>query len=76
MDPALPCGPDAALRLIVSDSNSKTADDALERRELPKPPPFRLVTVRGVRLRPGVDLDRPRALDVQDDEAQINRGRR
>ena len=39
-------------------------------------PPFRLVTVRGVRARPGVDLDRPRALDAQDDEARFGHGNR
>ena len=32
---------------------------------------MRLVTVRGVRLRPGVDLDRPRALDAQKDEERF-----
>ena len=31
-------------------------------------PPFKLVTVRGVRIRPGIDLDRTRSLDIQDDE--------
>ena len=34
-------------------------------------PPFKPVTVRGVRLRPGIDLDRPRSLDIQDDEMQF-----
>lgn len=34
----------------------------------PEPPPFRLVTVRGVRPRPGIDLDRPLALDAEDGE--------
>ena len=37
----------------------------------PGPPPFRLVTVRGVRPRPGVDLDRPRALDADDDQGRF-----
>ena len=50
---------------------ARTLDDALKRRETSEPPPFRLVTVRGVHARPGVDLDRPRALDAQDDEAQF-----
>ena len=62
--------------LSVSAFISRTLDDALKRREATEPPPFRLVTVRGVRPRPGVDLDRPRALDIQDDEAQFSRGRR
>ena len=62
--------------LSVSAFIARTLDDALKRHDPPEPPPFRLVTVRGVRPRPGVDLDRPRALDVQDDEAQFARGRR
>ena len=41
---------------------SATLSDALKRPQLPEPPPFQLVTVRGVRPRPGIDLDRPRAL--------------
>jgi len=48
-------------------------DDALKRRSRTEPPPFKLVTVRGVRPRPGVDLDRPRALDAEDDEARYGR---
>ena len=55
--------------ISVSAFIAKTVDDALKRRETPEPPPFRLITVRGVHTRPGIDLDRPRALDVQDDEA-------
>ena len=50
---------------------ARTLDDALKRRETSEPPPFRLVTVRGVHARPDVDLDRPRALDAQDDEAKF-----
>ena len=50
--------------LSVSAFIAKTLDDALKRRE----PPFRLVTVRGGRPRRGVDLDRPRALDVIEDQ--------
>ena len=49
---------------------AKTLDDALKRRECADPPPFRLVTVRGVRPRPSVDLDRPGALDAGDDEVR------
>ena len=48
---------------------ARTLDDALKRPETPEPPPFRLVTVRGVHARPGVNLDQPRALDLRDDEA-------
>ena len=62
--------------LSVSAFIAKTLDDAMKRRETAEPPPFRLVTVRGVHARPGVDLDRPRALDAQDDEAGYGRGNR
>ncbi|MYC38005.1 MAG: ribbon-helix-helix protein, CopG family [Chloroflexi bacterium] len=62
--------------LSLSAFIAKTLDDAMKRRETPEPPPFRLVTVRGVHARPGVDLDRPRALDAQDDEAAYGRGSR
>ena len=60
----------------VSAFIAKTLDDALKRRERSEPPPFRLVTVRGVQARAGVDLDRPRALDAQDDEARFGHGSR
>ncbi|MDE0197361.1 MAG: ribbon-helix-helix domain-containing protein [Caldilineaceae bacterium] len=60
--------------ISVSAFIAKTLDDALKRRERSEPPPFRLVTVRGVHARAGVDLDRPRALDVQDDEARLGHG--
>lgn len=57
--------------LSVSAFIAKILDDALKRSEPSAPPPFRLVTVRGSRLRPGVDLDRPRALDILEDEVQF-----
>ncbi|MCY3896489.1 MAG: ribbon-helix-helix protein, CopG family [Chloroflexi bacterium] len=66
----------AARGLSVSAFISRTLDDALKRRDPSEPPPFRLVTVGGVRPRPGVDLDRPRSLEVQDDEAHFGRRRR
>ncbi|MCZ0940658.1 MAG: ribbon-helix-helix domain-containing protein [Caldilineaceae bacterium] len=62
--------------ISVSAFIARTLDDALKRRERAEPPPFRLVTVRGVQARPGVDLDRPRALDAQDDEARFGQGSR
>ena len=62
--------------LSVSAFISRTLSDALKRREPSEPPPFRLVTVRGVRPRPGVDLDRPRALEAEEDEAGFTRGSR
>ena len=62
--------------MSISAFIAKTLDDALKRRESPETPPFRLVTVRGVHARPGVDLDRPRSLDSQDDEARFGHGSR
>ena len=62
--------------ISVSAFISKTLDDALKRREASEPPPFQLVTVRGVRPRPGVDLDRTRTLDAQDDETRFGHGSR
>ena len=50
---------------------SKILDDAIKHRDPPDAPPFRLVTVRGVHPRPGVDLDSPRALDSRDDEKRF-----
>lgn len=64
----------AARGISVSAFIAKTLDDALKRGEPAEPRPFRLVTVRGARARPDVDLDRPRALDAQDDEARFGRG--
>ena len=61
----------SARNISVSAFIARTLDDALKRRETTEPPPFRLVTVRGVRPRPGVDLDRPRALDAMDDETRF-----
>ena len=49
--------------VTVSAFIAAALDEALRRREsTPTAPPFRLVTVRGSRPRPGIDLDRPRAL--------------
>jgi len=66
----------AARGMSVSAFIAETLDDALRRREPTEPPPFRLVTVGGVRARPDVALDRPRALDAQDDEARFGHGER
>lgn len=60
----------AARGVSVSAFIAKTLDDALKRPAPSGSPPFQLLTVRGVRPRPGVDLDRPRALEAQDDELQ------
>ena len=61
----------AARGTSVSAFIASTLSDALKRREPSEPPPFQLVTVRGVYPRPGVDLDRPRSLEVEDDEARF-----
>ena len=62
--------------ISVSAFIAKTLDDALKRSEKSEPPPFQLVTVSDVHPRPGVDLDRPRLLDVEDDEARFGHGNR
>lgn len=61
----------AAQELSVSAFISKVLDDALKQRTPPAPPAFTLVTTSGARVRPGVDLDRPRSLDAQDDETRF-----
>ena len=62
----------AAARCIsISESIYGTLSNALKRREPSEPEPFRLLTVRSVSSRPGVDLDRPRALEAEDDEARF-----
>ena len=66
----------AARGLSVSAFISHTLVDALKRHEPTEQPAFRLITVGGVHPRPAVDLDRPRALDAQDDEARFLPGRR
>ena len=59
--------------LSVSAFIAKILGDAIKRRIPPEAPPFRLVTVKGVHPRPGVDLDSPRALDALDDEDRFGR---
>ena len=63
----------AARGISVSAYISRTLSDALKRREPSEPRPFQLVTVRSVRPRPGIDLDRSRALDAEDDQARFKR---
>ena len=62
----------AALGVSVSAFIAKTLDDALTRRKSAAPP-FRLVTVGGNGPRPGIDLDRPGAIDAADDEIRFGR---
>ena len=66
----------AARGISVSAYISMALSDALKRREPSEPPPFQLVTVRGVRPRSGIDLDRPRALDAEHEEARFKRRHR
>lgn len=60
--------------ISISAFIAKTLDDALKRKEPSDVPPFRLVTVRGGRTWPGIDLDRPRTLDEDDDVARFGSG--
>jgi hypothetical protein len=61
--------------LSVSAFIARVLDDALKRPSASSPPlpPFRLITVKGDGVHPGVDLDRPRALEVAEDEALARR---
>ena len=64
----------AARGTSMSAFISRALDDALNRRDPPEQPPFQLVTVRG-HPRPGVDLGRPTALEIQDDETRYGAGK-
>lgn len=60
--------------ISVSAFIARTLDDALKRRKSASPPkPFRLITVGGGGSRPGIDLDRPRAIEAADDEGHAGR---
>jgi len=54
--------------LSVSAFIARILDDALKRPEPTQAKPFRLITVGGEGPRPGVDLDRPRELQIRGDE--------
>jgi hypothetical protein len=54
--------------LSVSAFIARTLDDALKRPSPKRERPFRLVTVSGGGLQPGVDLDRPNDVVAADDE--------
>ena len=54
--------------LSVSAFIARTLNDALRRPRSRSTAPFRLITVRGEGLQPGIDLDRPNALLVAEDE--------
>ena len=57
--------------LSLSAFIAKTLDDAVTRREPVLNRPFRLVTAGGGGPLPGIDLDRPRALEADDDELRF-----
>ena len=64
----------SAQGVSVSAFIARTLDDALKRRTAEEPMrPFKLITVGGDGPRPGIDLDRPRAIEVDDDEARFGR---
>lgn len=63
----------AATGTSVSAFIAGILDDSLKRVERQPERPFRLVTVGGEGLRGGVDLDRPRELEIADDEATWSR---
>lgn len=48
-------------------------DDVLKRQEPAEGRPFRLVTVGGGGVRAGVSLDRPRELEIEEDESGRSR---
>ena len=67
----------AAVRGVsVSAFIAATLTDVLTRTESVAPKPFRLVSVGGGGPRAGIDLDRPRALDVGDDQRRFGRRER
>ena len=59
--------------MSVSAFIARVLDDTLKRTTKPKAPTFRLVTVGGEGVYPGIDLDRPRELLVAEDEARWGR---
>ena len=62
----------AARSVSINAFIETTLDVALKRRTLAEPlGPFQLVTVAGRGPRPGIDLDRPRAIEAADDEVRF-----
>ena len=60
--------------LSVSAFIARMLDDGLKQRPARQAPPFRLVTAGSGGVRRGVDLDRPRALEVAEDESRYGGG--
>ena len=67
---------EAARGMSVSAFIAATLSDALKRREPAEQRPFELLTARGVRPLPTVDLDRPRAIETDEDAAFYGREQR
>jgi hypothetical protein len=66
----------AATGISVSAFIARVLDDALKRRGASEPPkPFRLIAVGGSGRQPGIDLDRPRAIEIADDEVHFGHRR-
>ena len=63
----------AARGVSLSAFIARVLNDALTRPAPAAPKPFRLIAVGGGGFRPGIDLDRPRAVDVGDDERRFGR---
>ena len=59
--------------MSVNRFSANLLGDVRRRRDDREPKPFRLITVRGSGVRAGVDLDRPRALEVEEDEDRFRR---
>jgi hypothetical protein len=59
--------------LSVSAFIAKSLDDMLKQESPAPSPPFKLVTVKGKGPAPGVDLDRPRAVETADDETRLGK---
>ena len=55
--------------LSVSAFIARVLDDFVKRPTPQAVPTFRLVTVNGDGTRPGIDLDRPRSVEAEEDEA-------
>ena len=59
----------AAKGMSVSAFIARILDDSLKQREPEPQRPFRLVTVGGSGVAEGVDLDRPRSIEIDGDES-------
>lgn len=60
-----------ARSMSVSAFVSGILADALQLKHQAGTAPFKLPTIAGVRLRSGIDLDQPRALEILDEEKEF-----